>query len=345
MTDLISGLRKAKNEAYNLPSDLAISTATITCKIDVLFDVRNIANYFNDFDDIIIGKKYEKNFFNQVSLIFRTSTLMGSNLDLICQKDKLKNINIKLFINGSIQMTGCKHLDNIKKCLIILFEKLKIKKAILDKNYQFKKITFVKINTTKYNFQKNLINSIDYADVNIDTDISTETNTSLSNKIPTSDIKNNFNENIIDDEIRSNNFISENNEDDDYEDEIGKLDIKNVYMFKIRMINTNFNIGFQINRNKLYELLIEEGYDVTFDPIIHSCVNVKYNIKQLNKTVSIFIFESGSITIAGSNSCYQILVTYNFINKLILSNYNYLLSKPISAQLIVQLTKNIAKHK
>ena len=112
-------------------------------------------------------------------------------------------------------------------------------------------------------------------------------------------------------------------------------------MFQIRMINTNFNIGFQINRNKLYQLLIEHGYDVSFDPIIHACVNIKYNIKQLNKTVSIFVFESGSITIAGSNSCYQILLTYNFINTFILSNYNYLLSKPITPQLIVQLIQNM----
>ena len=112
-------------------------------------------------------------------------------------------------------------------------------------------------------------------------------------------------------------------------------------MFEIRMINTNFNIGFQINRDKLHQLLLTHGYDASFDPIIHACVNVKYNIKQLNKTISIFVFESGSITIAGSNSCYQILLTYNFINKFILSNYNYLLSKPITPQLIIQLIHNM----
>ena len=107
------------------------------------------------------------------------------------------------------------------------------------------------------------------------------------------------------------------------------------------MINTNFNIGFQINREKLYQLLIENGYDVSFDPIVHACVNIKYTISELNKTVSIFVFESGSITIAGSNSCEQILYTYNFINKFILSNYLKLLSKPITPQLIIQLIKNM----
>ena len=119
------------------------------------------------------------------------------------------------------------------------------------------------------------------------------------------------------------------------------LNIKNIYLFDIRMINTNFNIGFQINRERLFQLLLNMDFDVTFDPIIHACVNIKYTIPELNKTVSIFVFESGSITIAGSNSCEQILYTYNFINKLILTNYIKLLSKPITPQLIIQLIQNM----
>ena len=287
-----------------------------------MFDVANIAYYFNDFDDIIIGKKYgnrvlnnlinikklknnkkkkkkeKKNFFNQVSLIFRSATLMGLNPDKISIKEQFKNINVKLFINGSIQMTGCKHLDNIRKCLEILFEKLKITKAILNKNMQFEKKYFV-----------NSIENLDLSKVKI------------INKL----------------------HINDNNLNISYDNNFDKniLDIKNIYLFDIRMINTNFNIGFQINREKLYNLLIENGYDVSFDPIIHACVNIKFIISELNKTVSIFVFESGSITIAGSNSCYQILLTYNFINKFILSNYIKLLSKPITPKLIIQLIQNM----
>lgn len=294
---------------------MAISTATITCKIDVMFDVANIAYYFNDFDDIIIGKKYgnrvinnlinikklkadkkkkrkeKKNFFNQVSLIFRTATLMGLDPEKLTLKEKFKNINVKLFINGSIQMTGCKHLDNITKCLEILFEKLKVTKAILNKDMKFEKKQFV-----------DSIENLYLAKANI----------------------NHIANNSIQNEIAKNS-----------------LKIKNVYDFSIHMINTNFNIGFQINREKLKELLKQNGYDVTFDPIIHACVNIKYTIPILNKIVSIFVFESGSITIAGSNSCEQILYAYNFINILILSNYKRLLSKPITPQLIIQLAQNI----
>ncbi len=293
MTDLIKGLGKAKLELLNLPYDLEISTTTITCHLDVVFNVENIGLYFNDFDNVIIGKRYgnrivnnlinikklkngkkkkrieKKNFYNQVSLIFRSATLMGLDPEKLSLKERFKTVNVKLFINGSIQMTGCKHLDNIKKSLEILFEKLKICKAVLNKSKQFVLKPFVEDTTN--------------------------------------------------------------------------LSIQNVTNFKIVMINTNFNILFQINRERLHQLLREAGYDVTFDPIIHACVNIKYQIPNtINKTISIFVFESGSITIAGSNSCQQVLDTYNFINKFILSNYARLLTKNITPQLIVQLIQNMA---
>ena len=292
MTDLIKGLNKAKLELLNLPYDLEISTTTITCHLDVIFNVENIGLYFNDFDNVIIGKRYgnrivnnlinikklkngkkkkrleKKNFYNQVSLIFRSATLMGLDPEKLSLKERFKTVNVKLFINGSIQMTGCKHLDNIKKSLEILFEKLKVCKAVLNKEKQFVLKPFV-LDTTN-------------------------------------------------------------------------LSIQNVTNFKIVMINTNFNILFQINRERLHQLLREDGYDVTFDPIIHACVNIKYQIPNtINKTISIFVFESGSITIAGSNSCQQVLDTYNFINRFILSNYARLLTKNITPQLIVQLIQNM----
>lgn len=382
MTSLISGLQTAKLEANNLPYDLSISTATITCKINVMFDVSNIAYYFNDFDDIIIGKKYgnrvvnnlinfkkiktgkkkkrkeKKNFFNQVSLIFRTATLMGIDPEKLSLKEKFKNINVKLFINGSIQMTGCKHLDNIRKCLEILFEKLKVTKAILNDDFKFEKKTFIKsidnldlskikIVKKKIFIDKNHKNFNQYLDTISEHDDDDEHDKILSDIysnddeiecIEDSDDKNtdldldfNLNQTINDISIKPTN--------DTFDKEF--LNINNIYMFAIRMINTNFNIGFQINREKLYQLLIENGFDVSFDPIVHACVNIKYTISELNKTVSIFVFESGSITIAGSNSCEQILYTYNFINKFILSNYLKLLSKPITPQLIIQLIKNM----
>ena len=211
MSNLVNGLHKSKLELLNLPYDLIISTATVTCSLDITFNVENIGLYFNDYDDIIIGKRYgnriinnlvnikklktgkkkktkeKKNFFNQVSLIFRSATLMGLYPEQLSPKESSKTVNIKLFINGSIQMTGCKHLDNIKKSLEILFNKLKVPKGILTKDMKIKKI----------------------------------------------------------------NFIDSNN----------NLNINKVNKFTIQMINTNFNVRFQINRLKLHQLLLDNGYD------------------------------------------------------------------------------------
>ena len=289
---LINGLNRAKNDQFILPYDLDISTSTITCTLGITFNVENIGLYFNDFDDVLIGKRYgnrivnnivsikklktkkkkkrkeKKNFFNQVSLIFRSATLMGLDPNKLKEKERDKMVNVKLFINGSIQMTGCKYLDNIKKSLEILFQKLKITKAILNDKMEFVEKPFV--------------------------------------------------------------------------DDINKLDIKKVNLFNIEMINTNFNGLYQINRNKLFQLLLDKNIEVAFDPIIHASVNIKYRLKNLpSKAISIFVFESGSITIAGSNSYDEVLEAYNFVGKFIYENYNKLLTKIITPQIIVQLIKKM----
>jgi TATA-box binding protein (TBP) (component of TFIID and TFIIIB) len=213
-------------------------------------------------------RKEKKNFYNQVSLIFRTCTLMGIDPTTITPKEGLKTVNVKLFINGSIQMTGCKHLENIRNSLEILFNKLKITKVILDRNMEYIEKPFVLDSTL--------------------------------------------------------------------------LDIQNVNKFYIQMINTNFNIQFHINRSKLFQLLLDNNIDASFDPIIHACVNIKYYLNNTKpKTISIFVFESGSITIAGSNSCCEILEAYNFINKFILTNYSLLLTKDITPNLIIEFIKKI----
>jgi TATA-box binding protein (TBP) (component of TFIID and TFIIIB) len=292
MTSLLNGIYIARQDLLSIPPDLAISTTTVTMKVNVFFNVENIGLYFDDFDNILIGKRYgnrvvnnlinikkiksdkkkkrkeKKNFYNQVSLIFRTCTLMGLDPLKISQKEGLKTVNVKLFINGSIQMTGCKHLENIKSSLEILFEKLKITKVILNRNMEYIEKPFV-----------------------IDTTL---------------------------------------------------LNINNVNNFYIQMINTNFNIQFHINRSKLFQLLLDNNIDASFDPIIHACVNIKYYLSfKKTKTISIFVFESGSITIAGSNSCSEILEAYNFINKFILSNYSVLLTKDITPNLIIDFIKKI----
>jgi TATA-box binding protein (TBP) (component of TFIID and TFIIIB) len=239
-----------------LPNDVNISTMTITCKIDTLFIVDNIGKYFDLIPGEIFGIKYgslpdtnrflcgnktkkkirkkKKHFYNQVTII------VNSSLN--------KNINIKLFINGSIQITGCQNIEKTLNAISLLFKYLKRDKAVLDYKLPFK---------------------------------------------------------IIDKPFVTNKDI---------------LNTSNIYNIKVEMINSNFNIKFKIDRDLLYENMVNDNLECTFDPIIHACVDIKFNYDD-KKKISIFIFESGAIIITGANNCDHILEAYVFINKYLLLRY------------------------
>ena len=162
---------------------------------------------------------------------------------------KKKPVNIKLFSNGSIQMTGCRTLDNAVETLLTVFIELKKIKAVI--NYKIMKVE-----------EKPFATNLDI------------------------------------------------------------IDIKNINELKIAMINSGFKIPFKIDRVKLYNLLLSETYECLFDPVKHACVNIKY--EHPDKTISIFVFEKGSIIITGARNCIQILDAYNFINKYLLKNHNHI---------------------
>jgi TATA-box binding protein (TBP) (component of TFIID and TFIIIB) len=139
-----------KLQIAKLPNEVKISTITIVCKLPVLFNCENIASYFtlskNGILTLIYGtfgniktnrsivkikkntktKKKKKNFFNQVSIAVRSPS-------------KAKPVNVKLFTNGSIQMTGCTCVEDFFAIINILFKELKKEKAIMDP--ETKKIT------------------------------------------------------------------------------------------------------------------------------------------------------------------------------------------------------------
>lgn len=321
---VIKGIRQTKQELSELPYDLQISTSTITCHIDTLFDTEAIGFYFDDFDDILIGKKFgnriinnlvsitvvknkkkdnkkdikkkakednKRNFYNQVSFIFNSAALSKIDTNYLPEKNRNKRLNVKLFSNGAIQMTGCKNPDNIYNSLIILFQKLRKTKAIMDKDFNIVERPYVR--------------------------------------------------------------------------DPSKLSEEYVKKLYTQMINTNFNVNFNINRSKLYELLIHNDYDASFDPILHTGgVIVKYKLQKdrmreeelinlgreeeidpNDDGVSISIYESGSVTIAGCNSPREIKETYYFINKFILTHYMELISSNITEEVITDLLRKINQRK
>ena len=127
-----------------LPNDVCISTMTVCCDINIEFNVSNIARYIDLNKDSIINISYGRNddpttnrsliprkkskkkkkgkrvFYNQVSMA------------VMIKSKKEKPINIKLFTNGSIQMTGCKSIENVIDVLDKTFDELKVVKALID---------------------------------------------------------------------------------------------------------------------------------------------------------------------------------------------------------------------
>lgn len=185
------------------------------------------------------GKKViNKNvFLNQVSMRVQSQF-----------KDDGKAVNVKLFSNGSIQMTGCKSIDIIVDILITVFDELKRDMVVLD-----------------------------------------------------------FNEK----KIVPKPFVS-NKEN---------LTFFNIVNAKIVMINSNFSVPFNINREKLYILLMEDQYSCVYDCVKHAGVKIKY-ICSDQVSVSILVFDKGAIIITGASDCNQIYEAYKFINEYLLVNIN-----------------------
>jgi TATA-box binding protein (TBP) (component of TFIID and TFIIIB) len=263
-----------------LPDDVLISTITVCCEIDIQFNVDNIAKFIqlksNGIINICFGKegdpttnrtlnpkkkkkkklkinkKQKREFQNQISL------------DIMVESKANKPINIKLFKNGSIQMTGCKSVENVVDVLSKIFTELKEVKAIIQKN---------------------------------------------NNKF----------------QVVEKPFVNDTN----------KLLLENIKGITIGMINSNFTYPNRIDRLKLFNLLNFEGKDCRYDPSIHAPVNIKFNCT--DKSISILVFEKGSILITGAKNCSHIHQGYDFINKYLLLNHRKIMKSNINSE-------NISKY-
>lgn len=94
-----------------------------------------------------------------------------------------------------------------------------------------------------------------------------------------------------------------------------------LYMEKIKetsvsLINTNFEVDFNIDRVRLKNLMHKLDIQCKYKPIKYSGVIIKYNYKDIRK-VSISIFKSGAIVITGGKSCNQVKHAYNYICNLL----------------------------
>lgn len=254
-----------KHEVDNLPNGVSISTMCCSAKIGCEISIENIQNYLQlDKNDIlsvklndskirtlleqkvknrrkkkVLKKGKTQKFYNQITVVIRIGT--GSCEDI----NKEKSINVKLFKNGSIQMSGCKRIEEVNKV---------INKLI----YRLKEVKGKKID--------NVIEQIKFVDD--------------SSKV-------------------------------------------NVNSFKIDMINSNYQVNLQIDRSKFYKLLLKKKISASYEKCIRACVIIKYSPpvdNELEKEISVFVFQKGNIIITGAKSRNQVSSAYNYLNDILVEH-------------------------
>ena len=125
------------------------------------------------------------------------------------------------------------------------------------------------------------------------------------------------------------------------------IESKNIIDKEIVLINSDFDLGFKINREKLHRLVTDQQYYSSFEPIIYPGVNIKYyynlnnpfkngicqcdcvcNGKGKNnncKKITIAVFNSGKALVTGGRNIKEINTAHNFITELIEENKELLM--------------------
>lgn len=164
----VFGLKKKVNdllELDKLPSDINITTITISCKCETEFKGKKISKYIDISTDEIISVSYGAKSNMKTNRISNYLKNKKKTNNKTCKLDKTSKTNkrefynqvssyvnvrhkdspvhVMLFINGSIKMAGCKSNDDFIHTLLILFNALNnvkgvkhsSKKLIIDKTF------------------------------------------------------------------------------------------------------------------------------------------------------------------------------------------------------------------
>lgn len=122
---------EVEEEEMEDPTPYRISTMTTITSFSCIINLRVVTRHFK-LDNKVVkvmhgvkpvknngkNKKKKKEFFNQSTIIV--------------QLDPLKKINVKIFSNGKIQMTGVKRLEDAQEALRIIIDRLKTTEGIIE---------------------------------------------------------------------------------------------------------------------------------------------------------------------------------------------------------------------
>ena len=113
------------------------------------------------------------------------------------------------------------------------------------------------------------------------------------------------------------------------------------------LINSNFNCGFYLNRDKLLDILkYKYKIDCIFDACQYPGIQCKYNItcNDIKYKLSFMIFRTGSILIVGKCDEDVLYKIYNFIKELLETEYKEIFIKNIDKQAIKSIEKKPKKR-
>jgi TATA-box binding protein (TBP) (component of TFIID and TFIIIB) len=303
-----------------LPDKVKIATISATCSLNVDINIFDIWKFFPLNDEIRTikfnkdikstdskllekeKKKREKKLKKQNSIKNKkkkTKRKSGDNfyncIIIVVNVSPTKIINIKLFRNGSIQMTGSKNLHQTEKALQIITKYLKIKYYRKDN----KKRILVPLLVRKLN-EEEQANLKQFCDALNSKKLSDEKKLELAR-----------------------NFRFSPSMKMDFR----KLKLSN---FNVNMINTSFALDYKIQLPSL-NLLLEKTPEciVTYEPSIHAGINIKINrddTTECEKKATILVFQSNdpnkmcNLIITGVTQVDHILKAYHFIIKILTDN-------------------------
>ncbi len=331
----------------------------ITCNNELTLNLYNIANFI-PIDDTIIGLKY---LIKPGKMIVRGEyngklTSFQSQISLVIALSH-KRVNVKIFRNGSVQITGCKRQDDGMQVYEIL-HKYFLK---LDGMHTVKSLSTLAPNVFVTNddmvvsgFIKQVIGYVSKSEqyvinnnaVTVNKDGNYLSVKSISNrktlydkngkyignsiielmsgskklytnKLITVDYINDlvyFKDTVIG-KIRYN--IQTDNEIQTRNDVPSGMNYScSAFMYPgvkydnvsviINCINISVNLGFCINRQKLYDLLVLTNV-VIYDPNSYSAIRLVYTIKSstnVEYNVNCLIFQSGNVILTGIKSIEEI---------------------------------------
>lgn len=359
-----------------------ISTITMNTKLpykNVELNLYNIFKYI-EIDDIVNGMKYNGNIKGIYKTRLNNTTKSFYNqINMIIYYNKC--INVKLFGNGSLHLTGCKQVsdgENVTKIIMGILDNLDSKYSsilvVRDKNgvlldnenniyskkynrilgyvkdnvYHIHRKEYIIDNKYMYYLRcKNITENRTTRLLNFDGDDIGSVHIKLVNNkkkfYKNSNIKYDYDKCVVLYKDLLLGFIEYNiniDETDIPEEKlVYEIDYKcNAYIVKqdhikdydinVNSINIWFDIGYKIDRNKLYKSLLDKMYICKYNPESYCGINLtyKYNInkdgfcKCVNKctctNITFLIFHSGKIISTGYKNMDDIDTIYKRIIKL-----------------------------